>query len=284
MNALESYSITTPDGNTGECAKFVIDNLNQTFVLSNIMTIGLDYAFGFWIKSDNNCSVLAANTVFSSSAEWTHYTATFKATTRDFRIHFSDVGNYYIYHPQLESGTISTDYELAPEDMATAEDINATYDRIQEVQDFASELSVKTHEIKATVSNVEATIDTISGEIVSTQSEIASMKLESDGLKIELENIYTNGAKQVTTETGFTFDREGLTIDSSDSATKTQVTPDGMTVYAKDANGTENEVLEATSDGVDATNLHAKTFLIVGGRSRFENYGDDRTGCFWIGG
>ena len=33
-----------------------------------------------------------------------------------------------------------------------------------------------------------------------------------------------------------------------------------------------------------AVDLHASTYLMVGGRSRFENYGTDRTGCFWIGG
>lgn len=43
-------------------------------------------------------------------------------------------------------------------------------------------------------------------------------------------------------------------------------------------------MLSATGNGVNATNLHAKTYLIIGGRSRFENYGTNRTGCFWIGG
>ena len=55
-----------------------------------------------------------------------------------------------------------------------------------------------------------------------------------------------------------------------------------MKVYTK--NGGDAEVLAATSGGVDATNLHAKTYLIIGGRSRFENYGSGRTGCYWIGG
>jgi len=43
----------------------------------------------------------------------------------------------------------------------------------------------------------------------------------------------------------------------------------------------------ANKDGVDAKDLHAKTYLIIGegeGRSRFEDYSPNRTGCFWIGG
>lgn len=43
-------------------------------------------------------------------------------------------------------------------------------------------------------------------------------------------------------------------------------------------------VLTANNTGVDAKNLHATTYLIVGVNSRFEDYDDNsRTGCFWIG-
>ena len=44
------------------------------------------------------------------------------------------------------------------------------------------------------------------------------------------------------------------------------------------------KVLNANNQGVDAKNLHATTYLIVGKNSRFEDYGNSRTGCFWIGG
>lgn len=46
------------------------------------------------------------------------------------------------------------------------------------------------------------------------------------------------------------------------------------------------KMLTANKDGVDAVNLRAKTYLIIGkdkGRSRFEDYETNRTGCFWIG-
>jgi hypothetical protein len=48
-----------------------------------------------------------------------------------------------------------------------------------------------------------------------------------------------------------------------------------------------DNVLVANNKGVEATDLHAKTYLKIGkneGRSRFEDYGIDRTACFWIGG
>lgn len=284
MNTLESYSILSPNNKTEECAKFVIDDTTNPYILSNIMTEGRAYTLSFWIQSDSDRNILVADTTFSSYTEWSYYTIKFTADSTNLSFYFLSAGVYYIYHPQLEIGNITTDYVPAPEDMATVEDLSATNDRVQEVYEYASELAIETHEIRASVSAAETVIDDLSGELASTMSELASMKLDSDELKVEFKNFTDNGATKVTTETGFTFDKEGMTVDSSDSATKTQVTPDGMTVYKKDANGTQEEVLEATSYGVDATNLHAKTYLIIGGRSRFENYGTDRTGCFWIGG
>ena len=44
------------------------------------------------------------------------------------------------------------------------------------------------------------------------------------------------------------------------------------------------EVLTANAAGVSAVDLHARTYLIVGNNSRFEDYDGFRTGCFWIGG
>ena len=95
------------------------------------------------------------------------------------------------------------------------------------------------------------------------------------------EKITEDGVTKVSNTTG-TFDKEGLTIDNAESSTKTKLTLDGMVVKRK-VGGYEEDVLTATSEGVDATNLHAKTYLTIGGRSRFENYGSNRTGCFWIG-
>ena len=46
----------------------------------------------------------------------------------------------------------------------------------------------------------------------------------------------------------------------------------------------DGAVLTANSVGVDAANLHATTYLIIGTNSRLEDYDTNRTGCFWVGG
>ena len=57
----------------------------------------------------------------------------------------------------------------------------------------------------------------------------------------------------------------------------------GISVYQPEKIKNNEEVLTANNIGVDAKNLHATTYLIIGSNSRFEDYGS-RTGCFWIGG
>lgn len=284
LNTLESYIGPIPDNQEGVCAKFAIDDVDSPFVLSSIIEPGNQYTFNFWVRSEVSGSITACGATFEARTEWANYKITFTAASNDLLIAFGAVGTYYIYNPKLEVGNMATDWTPAPEDMATADQLNETSNSVSILYESVAQLSIESDTIKASVSKTEETVDSITGELELAKSEIASMKLESDELKIGFQEIAGNGVSKVVTETGFTFDSDGMTVDKTDSPTKTQVTPDGMTVYKKDAAGGQSEVLEATSEGVDATNLHAKTYLIIGGRSRFENYGADRTGCFWIGG
>ena len=96
---------------------------------------------------------------------------------------------------------------------------------------------------------------------------------------VYVQSAMDDGVSKVVTSTGFTFDDAGMTVEKSGSEMKTQITENGMSVYQNSA-----QVLTANNKGVDARNLHATTYLIVGNNSRFEDYGYDRTGCFWIGG
>lgn len=105
-----------------------------------------------------------------------------------------------------------------------------------------------------------------------------SATMTSEQIKIEIQKELSNGTNKVTTSTGVTVDENGLSIDRSDSEMKTNISHDGMKVYRND-----EEVLSATNKGVDAVNLHATTYLIVGNNSRFEDYQGAYTACFWIG-
>ena len=102
--------------------------------------------------------------------------------------------------------------------------------------------------------------------------------MTSDQVQLAISTELAKGTDKVTTSTGFTFNDEGLTISKSDSEMSTNIDEDGMSIFKG-----SQEVLTANNTGVDAQNLHATTYLIIGTNSRFEDYGSDRTGCFWIG-
>lgn len=143
-----------------------------------------------------------------------------------------------------------------------------------------SSLILTTGEITTSVSKTEETYNEITGEMEKLTKKVdATMTAEDITLSIQKE--LENGTNKVITATGYKFDDEGLTVSKTNSEMTTTISEDGMVVYKND-----NAVLTANNAGVDAVNLKASTYLIIGTTSRFEDYqynGETRTGCFWIG-
>ena len=148
-----------------------------------------------------------------------------------------------------------------------------------------SNLYLDTESISASVQNIETVVnESLEGinEDVATLKKQVETTMTAEDVNIAIKKELDNGVSKVETTTGFKFDEEGLTISKTGSEMETKIDEDGMTVY-KDS----EEVLKADNKGVTAYNLHAKTYLIIGESSRFEDYekdGETRTGCFWIGG
>lgn len=145
-----------------------------------------------------------------------------------------------------------------------------------------SALQINTESINASVEKVEKesaeALEAVN-ENISTLTRKVEAQITADEVALEIKKELANGSSKVETSTGFTFNEEGLNVSKSGSEMSTQITEDGMKIK-KNA----EEVLTANNEGVKAIDLHATTYLIVGTNSRFENYGSNRTGCFWIGG
>ena len=143
-----------------------------------------------------------------------------------------------------------------------------------------SSLQLNTESIALSVesinNNATSAINSLNDDIADINKKVAATMTAND-VKLEIQTGLANGTNKVITSTGFTFDENGLTIDKTGSEVATTITENGMYV-----NKGDETVLIANNVGVDAVNLHATTYLIVGVNSRFENYGDNRTGCFWI--
>ena len=221
-------------------------------------------------------------------------------TTKDNEIVFSYLLDDTISYDGTYSQTTKWNYtENEAENESNAATlggaIRQTYARVDKVNKqidlVASEAKENANSITAiqmNTENINATVQTIEQNSVnainSIKSDIeeinkkVSATMSADDIKLEIQTEISNGVRKVSTATGYTFNEEGLTVSKTDSEMKTQITEDGMTVYKN-----EDAVLTANNIGVDAVNLHATTYLIIGNNSRFEDYGSDRTGCFFIG-
>lgn len=164
----------------------------------------------------------------------------------------------------------------------TNEALDSINEDLSSVSGAVSALAVKADNLSASVTEIKTTAEAALNGLnsdVETLSKEVSTKMTADAVQIQIQTAMEKGTSKVVTQTGFTFNENGMTVAKSGKEMKTRITEDGMTVYQNNS-----AVLEANNKGVDAKNLHATTYLMVGGRSRFENYGSNRTGCFWIGG
>ena len=140
-------------------------------------------------------------------------------------------------------------------------------------------LKITTEGIDASVKTAEKNIDDANDKISELEKEV-SLKVSSSDVTIAITNTLSEGVeKVVTSDKKYRFDDTGLNISSSGSVMSTMITEDGMTVSRDN-----EEVLIANNEGVTAEDLHAKTYLIIGNNSRFEDWNGNRTACFWIGG
>ena len=174
-----------------------------------------------------------------------------------------------------------------------AETLGLINDNRDKVNSVESGLYSVESGLQGEITNLETTLKRNTEEVVAqAKKELSSdignlsaeveLKLDAEAVTIVVENEIAKGVDRVETKTGYVFDSDGLNVSKSGEAISNSLTHEGM--YVKKSG---DDILVADKDGVQATDLHAKTYLIIGegeGRSRFEDYGIDRTGCFWVGG
>lgn len=150
-----------------------------------------------------------------------------------------------------------------------------------EINETATSLRRTTAEITMQAEQITKIYENIDGvnTSISEVRKSVETKMDADALTVQVKKELENG---VTLGSGYSFTDDGLNISKFGEAMKNQLDHTGMYVTR---NG--EDILTANKDGVKAKDLHATTYLKIGsgdGRSRFEDYGIDRVGCFWIGG
>ena len=128
-------------------------------------------------------------------------------------------------------------------------------------------------------------IDGITAEVSQQEAELETMRQSvtlveqsAQQVKISVEQIQQEGVSRVTTKKNYTFDEKGLNISGSDGM-ENLLDETGMHVRRSG-----QALLLATKDGVDATDVTVRNYLVIGKHARFEDYTDGtdskRTACF----
>lgn len=162
---------------------------------------------------------------------------------------------------KLEEPEITeTDYSAASE---TDKTLRKTILRVDKQNNEISALVSKTEKMESGLAEV---------------TKKAELIMDADSVDIKISEAI-NGIDSIETSTGYTFDKDGLNIHKSGEEMHNTLDNNGMYVRKN-----SEDILVADKDGVNAINLTARKYLIVGNNARFEDYPNNRTACFYIGG
>lgn len=168
--------------------------------------------------------------------------------------------------------------------------VSDTNSKIAEINIDLSEISQSVVEINNENASIKESLnDYATNDTVTQQINSVEQKITSNNLKIDvIEETLENGVSKVKTETGFTFDNNGLNISSSDSKVNNTLSEIGMEIEDNSTGetllfaGFDNELQETV---VISKNLTVEKYLNIP-HARFEGYDNPNhgvgTGCFYI--
>lgn len=149
-------------------------------------------------------------------------------------------------------------------------------------------LRVENQDMAGKMAGILLDVEGISAEVSRQQSQMDSVSTRltavsqsAEAVELRIRQVEESGTRKVTTDTGFTFDEQGLTISKSGTQMENLLNETGM--YVKRSG---EVILQADQEGVTAVDVTVRNYLMVGEHARLEDYssGADgkRTACFWI--
>ena len=151
-------------------------------------------------------------------------------------------------------------------------DLNSINLRVEETSENLASNYLTKDETEAMASTNNENIDLLRQAV---EQSTSSTQMQINIINEEI----SNGITKIRTNTGFTFDDDGMKIAKEGEEMSSLVDNTGL--YVK--RDTE-DVLVANNEGVETENLKVRNYLTIGRNSRFEDYKEVRTACFYIGG
>lgn len=217
MSLRETIEITSPNGETEECAQLTISDASIPFVFDNVTTENENYVFSVWAKANKQISMTCDSHSITIGTQWQRVSFAFTAAGTSLKLLFSSSTTVYLYKAQLEKGTIVTDWSPAPEDLN------------EEVKSVKALLELKVDE-KTLISEINASADIIrlTGDRFVVDS--TNLKISEDGT-LEATNGKFTGiiiAEDGGIIGGFDISADGLVYGSEDSGVYTKISGDAI--------------------------------------------------------
>lgn len=142
-----------------------------------------------------------------------------------------------------------------------------------ENRDMQGNLSSLALDISAISTKVTAQV----GEHQNVQEKLTQLSQTATALSATVKTIQNQGTSRVENAFGVTLDGSCFTIARSDSEMVNRLDETGMYVLR----GGGEVMLQANAAGVTATDVSVRNYLKVGDHARFEDYGTNRTACYY---
>lgn len=153
--------------------------------------------------------------------------------------------------------------------------------KILQLQTRVDGLQAENRDAKDNASSLQLTVEGITTQVrkqTEQLQQLTRLSQTAEALQLQVQTVQTQGVSRVTTETGFTFDDQGLQIRKTGSDLIHRMDHRGMQVLR----GAQT-LLQADENGVQATDVQVNNYLLVGDHARFENHGENRTACYFVG-
>lgn len=133
--------------------------------------------------------------------------------------------------------------------------------------------------LELNVDGISTQVEKQTAQADALRTDMTALQQTANEVKISIQSIQDNGVSKVQTGMGYTFNDEGMKISRVGEQMENKLDNTGMYVTREG-----ETILQANNDGVVATDVRVKNYLRIGDNSRFEDYGGNRTACFYVGG
>lgn len=141
--------------------------------------------------------------------------------------------------------------------------------------------------LELNVEGINTLVSQQSTDLSGVQTKITELNQKAGSIEASVTSIVDNGVTKVSNKFGLLIDESAVQIQREGSDMTNRLDEKGMQVI-RGSGEYKTVMLKADSEGVIATDVSVRNYLIVGDHARFEDYSRDgdtqRTACFWLGG